>query len=110
MKTVFYKIVILAILLSGCAKKDPVETIIDGHIYHFSQVLDYSYNNMEQTQDVIMLENEIESCVVVLESVKQTHYSQMDKCESETDYWRLASLSLFVLLMLGVFAKIKRWL
>lgn len=104
----FYKIVILAILLNGCAKKDPVNTIIDNNIEHFTQVLDYAYNNMEQTSDIVMLENELDSCIVVLDSVKQTHFSEIDRCESETDYWRLASISLFVLLMLGIFAKIKR--
>lgn len=110
MKSVFYKIVILSILLSGCARKDPVENIVDNNIEHFTQVLDYAHNNMEQNADVVLLENELDSCIIILESVKQTHYSQMDKCESETDYWRLASFGLFVLLMLGVLAKIKRWL
>lgn len=109
MKSLFYKIVILAILLSGCARKDPVETIVDNNIEHFTQTLDYAYNNIEQTKDVILLEKEIDSCIVVLESVKQTHYSQIDKCEAETNYWKLASFGLFVLIVLGVLAKIKRW-
>lgn len=100
----------LAFLLNGCARKDPVETIIDNNIEHFTQVLDYAHNNMEQNADVVLLENELDSCIVVLDTVKQSHYSQMDKCESETDYWRLSCFYLIAVLALGVLAKIKRWL
>ena len=101
---------ISTVLLNGCARKDPVDSIIDGHTEHFSQTLDYAYNNMIQSPDIVMLEKEIDSCIVALESVRQTHYSQIDKCEAETNYWRLASFGLFVMLMLGVLVKIKRWL
>ena len=109
MKT-FYKILVLTIILCGCARKDPVETIIDNHTEHFSQTLDYAHNNMNQTSDVVFLEKELDSCVVALKSVKETHFSQIEKCEAETNYWRLATFGLFVLLGLGVLAKIKRWL
>ena len=87
MKNIFYKIVIFAFLLTmlcGCAKKDPVENIADLHTQHISDVLDYSYNNIEQTKDVVFLENDVR-------------------------YWRLATFGLFVLLCGAVFALIKRW-
>ena len=104
----FAILLILTILLSGCARKDPVENIVDNHSEHFAQVLDYAYNNIEQNSDIVLLENELDSCIVVLETVKQAHFSQIGKCEVEKDYWKLASFSLFVLLAVGAFAKIKK--
>lgn len=101
-------VLIFFLALAGCARKDPVENIVDNHSEHFAQVLDYAYNNMEQNSDIVMLENELDSCIVVLDTVKEAHFSQIDKCEVEKDYWKLASFSLFVLLAVGAFAKIKK--
>ena len=112
MKNIFYKIVIFAFLLTmlcGCAKKDPVENIADLHTQHISDVLDYSYNNIEQTKDVVFLENELKTCQMAIIDVKQSHYSVIAECKGDVRYWRLATFGLFVLLCGAVFALIKRW-
>lgn len=109
MKNIFYKIVILAILLSGCAKKDPVANIADQHSQHITDVLDYSYNNIEQTKDVIFLENELKTCQMAIVDVKQAHYSRLAACNSDVRYWRLAAFGLFILLCGSILMLIKRW-
>ena len=101
------KLVIL-LVLCGCASKDPVENIIDNNIGHFNEVVNYAKDNFEQTQEVMFLENELESCVIVLEDVKQAYYSQIDGCESKVDYWRMVSFFLGLIILGGILVKIKR--
>lgn len=104
----FYKIVILAVLISGCARKDPVDSVIDHHQQHIGEVLDYAYNNIEQTKDVIFLENELKACDIAMADIKQVYYGQISTCRAEKDYWRLATFSLLGLLSILIFAKIRK--
>lgn len=113
MKSIFYKIVIVAILLicfllSGCAKQKPTENIIDNHIGHIDQVLDYAYNNMEQTKDVVFLEKELEACQLGLDDAKQSYKAEISLCESETDKWKVISFALGMLIVGGVLMKLKK--
>ncbi len=100
---------VIVIFLCGCAGKTPTETIVDGHIEHVNQTLDYAHNNIEQTKDVVFLENELESCKLGLVDTKQSYYSEIATCKAKTDYWRLATGGLFIALCVAVFAIIKRW-
>ena len=104
----FTILLILTVLLNGCAKKDPVETIIDTHQEHISDVLDYAHNNMEQTKDVVFLENELQSCNIAMTDIKQAYYSRIAACNAKTDYWKLATFGLFIALIGVVFVLIKR--
>lgn len=106
MKTLYKLLIILCLV--GCAKDTPTETIIDDNIGHFENVLDYAHNNMEQNADIVLLENELDSCIIVLNSVKQTYYSEMDACEAKTNYWRLMSTGLGILVAGIIFFAIKR--
>lgn len=113
MKSIFCKIVIVAILLicfllSGCAKQKPTETIVDNHIGHIDQVLDYAYNNMEQTKDVVFLEKELEACQLGLDDAKQSYKAEMSTCEEETEKWQIISLALFLIVCVGVYSRIKK--
>lgn len=104
----FTILLVLAFLITGCAKKDPVDVVIDHHHDHITDVLDYAYNNIDQTKDVIFLENELKSCDIAMVDIKQTYYGQISTCRAEKDYWRLATLSLFVALCGAIFVIIKR--
>ena len=106
----FTILLILAVLLSGCARKTPVETIIDNHIEHIDHVLDYSYNNMEQTGDIMLLEGELKSCQMALIDVKETYKTQNDLMESRVNYWRLVALWLFFGLGGMAIMWLRRWL
>lgn len=104
----FSILLVVAVLLNGgCARKTPTENIIDNHIEHINEVLDYSYNNIEQDKDTIFLQNELKSCKMVLEDAKQTYYSEISTCEAKTSYWRLATLCLCFVLSALIFLRIK---
>lgn len=104
----FTILLILTVLLSGCARKDPVETIIDNHVSHIDEVLTYAKNNIEQTADIMMLEGELKSCQMALVDTKETYASQKDGYESKIRYWRLMAASLFVGLLVALFGLIRR--
>lgn len=111
-KIQFAILLILAFSLNGCAHKDATETIIDKHVTHFNETLQYAQTNFEQTQEVVYLENELKSCTLTLSAVRESHRANLETCESRTDYWRLACLGLgglLVLLLVGFFKK-KFWL
>ena len=113
MKSLFIKVFLIlvligyAMLLSGCAKT-ATETIIDNHIDHYSQVIDYANNNMEDTPDTRYLKSELQSCVMTLADVKETHKSNIATCEAETSKWKIISLALFLVICGAIFARIKR--
>lgn len=104
------KFLILLILLAGCAKADPVETVIDHHVNHVDEVLQYAHKNFDQTKDIVFLENELEACKLAMTDIKQTYYGQISTCRATTDYYRLATTILGVLLSVGVFLAVKQWL
>lgn len=106
----FAILLISTLLLNGCARKDPVETIIEHHQNHIKEVLDYSYNNIEQNKDVIFLENELKNCELAMVDIKQSYYGQISTCKAKTDYWRLATFGLGLLLVALGILKLKRWL
>lgn len=106
----FTILLIFTVLLSGCVSKDPVDNIVDNHSSHIDDVLDYAYNNINQTSDVMFLEDELKSCQLALMDVKESHHSVVDGYEAKISYWRLMVVSLGVAILLLVGILIKRWL
>lgn len=104
----FAVLLVLVFLLNGCARKDPVESMVDNHINHIENVLEYANNNFEQTQPIQFLENELESCMIVLGDIKEAYYMKMDNCESKINYWRSISFGLGLLIMALCILKLKR--
>lgn len=104
------KIVVLAFLLNGCARKDPVENIIDYHQQHISDVLNFSHNTFEQTAEIKFLESELDSCRVALADVKQAHDLSIQSEKAKTSYWRLATMGLFMALVGIVLYALKRFI
>ena len=106
-----YKIanlILLAVLLSGCAKSTPTENIIDNHIDHYNEVIDYANNNIVETPDTRYLKGELQNCILTLADIKESHKADLTSCEKDVEYWKLATFGLFVLLCLGIIAKIKK--
>lgn len=106
----FTILLILALLLNGCAKPTATETIIDNHIQHYNEVLDYANNNLEDSPDTRYLKSELKSCVLSLSDVKETHRANMDTCEAEKKYWRLSTLFLGLVVLGAILAKLKRFI
>lgn len=100
-------IFLLLCCLMGCAKK-PTQTIVDEHVNHVNEVLDYAKNNFEQTIQVKFLENELENCKTGLVSCGSSYSSEIATCEAKTAYWRLSSTGLLVALCVAIFLLIKR--
>jgi hypothetical protein len=98
---------LIVLLLFGCAKT-PTESVIDNHIKHIDETLDYSYNNIDQTQDVIFLQKELKSCKDAFIDIKQTYRSEISTCEAKTNYWRLATTGLILALCALIFMQFKR--
>lgn len=103
----FTILLMLTFLLNGCAKT-PTQTIVDEHINHVNEALDYAKNNFEQTTEIKFLENELEHCKTGLVSCGSSYSSEIATCEAKTDYWRLSSAGLFVALCVAIFLLIKR--
>lgn len=97
-----------AFILFGCARKDPVENVIDYHQQHIADVLDYAYNNIEQNKDVIFLENELKGCDLAYADIKQTYYGQISTCRAEKEKWKIVSSSLFLLLCALIYLRIRK--
>lgn len=97
----------LTVLLSGCSTPDPVETVIDGHIEHVQQTIDYAKQNFEQIPSVVFLENELERCQAAMVDIKQTYYGQISTCKAKTDYWRMATYASLIVLVGLIFVLIK---
>lgn len=104
----FTILLISTFLLSGCAKQTPTESIIDNHIEHINQVLDYSYNNIEQTQDVIFLEKELEVCQIGMRNTKSAYQAEISTCKAEKKQWQIYAFGLVLLICAWFFVKIKR--
>lgn len=104
----FTELMILAFLLNGCAKTTPTENIIDNHIDHYNEVIDYANNHIEETPDTRYLKCELQNCILTLADVKESHKADLTSCEKDVEYWKLATFGLFVLLCLGIIAKIKK--
>lgn len=100
---------IFVIFINGCAKTDPVDSVIEHHHNHITDVLDYAKNNIEQTKDVVFLENELKGCDIALADVKQVYLGQISTCRAETRYWKLATGSMFLIVVGLIIAIIKRW-
>ena len=101
-------IFLFILCLCGCAKKTQTEQIIDAHIDHINQVVDYAVNNFDQTAEVLQLENELSNCGMALEDAKKSHKLEIARCESETKYWRLSTYSLITLIIGLLLLKIRR--
>lgn len=85
-------IFLFILFLDGCAKHDPVTTIVDNHVSHIGEVIDYAQNNMEDSPDTRYLLSELKSCQNGLIDAGQSHTAVLSTCESNVKYWKLATL------------------
>ena len=106
----FAILLIFTVLLSGCASKTPTETIIDNHIGHINEVLDYAQHNIDQTPDVMLLEGELKSCQIALADVKESYKGDKQLWQSKINYWRMMCMWLVFSIGAMVVAWLKRWL
>lgn len=97
----------IGLVLTSCSKT-PTSSLIEQHVQLVDDTIDYAQNNMSDDADTKMLINSLKTCKTGLLSAEQTYKGEISTCKSERDYWRLATFGLATLLVLGIFAKIKR--
>ena len=84
MKNVFYKIVILTFLLSGCAKESNPITDINNDIQQgVTELVDYANNNMEMDADKQLLLQGAKDCAAKADALTKTSQAVVSKCEAE---------------------------
>ena len=103
MKKTFYKIVILTVLLSGCARKaDPVTAINDGIQNSVNELVDYAHNNMTMDADKQLLLQGVKDCAARADAMTKTYTAKIEQCETEQSKLRLERNGLFAILLLLV--------
>lgn len=101
-------LILVLVILCGCARKDPVESIVDNHVSHIDHVLNYAEKNLEQTAGVMLLESELKSCQMALVDASAAYKGVQDKYEAKINYWRLMSGALVFALIVALWGWIKR--
>lgn len=101
MKNTFYKIVILTILLSGCAKQpNPVTEINNGIQHNVSELVDYANHNMQIDADKKLLLQGMQDCAARADAMTHTYEVSMEKCVAEKSKLKLERNGLFGILIL----------
>lgn len=101
MKNTFYKIVILTILLSGCAKQpNPITEINNGIQHNVSELVDYANHNMQIDADKKLLLQGMQDCAARADAMTHTYEVSMEKCAAEKSKLKLERNGLFGILIL----------
>lgn len=102
-----YIVFALLFVLLGCSTKTSTETIVSESIKHIDEVLDYANNNIADTPDTVFLKEELKACKVQLISCDKSSGAELATCKAETDYWRLATFGLVLLIVGAIIAKFR---
>ena len=100
-------IVILGILLAGCAREqDPVTTINDQLQQDVAQLIDYANNNMTDDADTRLLKTGLKDCAARADAATKQHETSIKQCQAETDKARAERNALALVLILLVAIKL----
>ena len=102
-----YFIIALLFVLMGCSTKTPTETIVSESVNRIDQVIDYANNNIQDTPDTVFLKEELKACRVSLISCDQSCSAEISTCKAQTDYWRLSTFGLLLLIVGAIIAKFR---
>ena len=94
----FAKMLIFAVLLSGCAGKSPTQEIIGNHVALVDEAL---------KKDVVTKED-LKACRAGLLSAEQSYKTEIRSYVAERDKWRITSALLGLLLAVAIFMGVKR--
>ena len=97
----FAILLIVTVLLSGCAGKSPTQTIIDQHVQLVDQAL-ISQDLSDKAKEAL------KTCKAGLLSAEQTYKTEIAKCHADTRYWKTVSAFLGIIILLYVGFKIMK--
>ena len=102
-----YIIIALLFVLMGCSTKTPTETIVGEAIKDIDQFIEYADKNIADTPETKPIKEKLKSCKVSLTSCEQSYKAELATCKAETDYWRLATFGLVLLILGAIIAKFR---
>lgn len=94
----FTKVLILAVLLCGCAGRSPTQEIINTHVSLVDEVL---------KKDVIT-KDDLKACRAGLLSAEQSYKAEIRSYVAERDKWRITSALLGILLAVAIYLRVRR--
>ena len=103
----FTVLLVLTILLTGCAKDpDPVSTINDGLQQDVAQLIDYANNNMTDDADTKLLITGLKDCAARADAMTTQHDASIKQCQAETSKAKAERNTLALVLILLVAIKL----
>ena len=112
----FTILMILTVLLNGCARATPpTQTIVDEHIQLVNEILDYANNELSDTPDMDYMKNALKTCKAGLISANAACDAQIEAkdakisaCEAEKTKWKVITAAMGILLLAGIYLTIRR--
>lgn len=96
-------ILVLTLLLSGCAREpNPITEINNGIQQSANELVDYAQNNMVIDTDKQMLIQGVKDCAARADAMTKTYEVSMEKCATEKSKLKLERNGLGVILILVV--------
>lgn len=97
----FTILLILTVLLNGCARKaDPVTAINDGIQNSVNELVDYASNNMTMDSDKQLLLQGAKDCAARADAMTKTYSATIEKCSAEKSKLKLERNGLFGIIIL----------
>lgn len=97
----FTILLILTVLLNGCARRpDPVTEINNGIQTSVNELVDYAHNNMIMDADKQLLLQGVKDCAARADAMTKTYAAKMEQCETEQSKLRLERNGLIGILIL----------
>lgn len=89
-----WKLFIILLFLTGCAKTTPTSAIVEEGIKHIDETIDYVENNIAENADTVFLTTALKSCRASLVSCDVACSAEKETLASNISYWRLACTAL----------------
>lgn len=97
----FTILLILTVLLNGCARRpDPVTEINNGIQTSVNELVDYAHNNMTMDTDKQLLLQGVKDCAARADAMTKTYSATIEKCSAEKSKLKLERNTLFGVLVL----------
>ena len=106
----FTNLLVLTLLLTGCARKeDPVSSINDDIQQGVVELVDYANNNMEMDADKQLLLNGAVACASKANALTKAHEASISACDAETDKVKAERNMLALILIAAVLMKLRKF-
>lgn len=95
------RIMILVLLLCGCAKQSPVSDIVKHHVQLVDEAIDYANNNLEESSDMQYMKSALKTCQAGLVAAEKASKQLVETYKADIKYWK--ALSYFLLIIIAMY-------